>query len=362
MANGVASGQKTAGLLAAVVLSLLVLAVYDSSNADTQRAEARLQTKVSAALRRVSQLEEDAKRAHAMSRKYANAEMKEYVKMGSESGQALYDVPSFTEERTRMHFPQAEAGWLNMAAAGQLGDDVKTDDEQGNLTAIIDEWKDRAKAEKDKAYEDAAIFAREDNYEEYNITKGVANHKVFKGKQPGAAPQLKGAKGPAPKLAAKATPKLAVAAGRGVASLAHRKSGQVTPARIRAEEQHMQRVFAKEAAAAERIKRLQAKMKSSLHLAEVKLAHQEAGHPARRGPAAERDKARTQSLGELGVGPESDHVIALQKAGIVGAFANSNTAPSGDTIDEVNEAIASQRADGYSNGEGKAVEDITLSE
>jgi len=28
----------------------------------------------------------------------------------------------------------------------------------------------------------------------------------------------------------------------------------------------------------------------------------------------------------------------------------------------VNEAIASQRADGYSNGEGKAVEDITLSE
>ena len=36
--------------------------------------------------------------------------------------------------------------------------------------------------------------------------------------------------------------------------------------------------------------------------------------------------------------------------------------PSSDTIDEVNEAIASQRADGYSNGDGAPVEQVSLPE
>jgi len=35
-------------------------------------------------------------------------------------------------------------------------------------------------------------------------------------------------------------------------------------------------------------------------------------------------------------------------------------APADDKIDEVNAAIASQRADGYSNGNGAAVEDVSL--
>ena len=48
-----------------------------------------------------------------MARKYAAAEAAAgsqaadpFVKMGSKNGQALYDVPSFTEMHTRMHFPQ----------------------------------------------------------------------------------------------------------------------------------------------------------------------------------------------------------------------------------------------------------------
>ena len=37
-------------------------------------------------------------------------------------------------------------------------------------------------------------------------------------------------------------------------------------------------------------------------------------------------------------------------------------APADDKIDEVNVAIASQRADGYSNGNGAAVDDVSLPE
>ena len=66
-----------------------------------------------------------------------------------------------------------------MAAAGKIGDDVKTDEEQGNLTAIIDEWREKAYAEKKQAREDMAIAAKEENYDEYNITTGVAMHKFY---------------------------------------------------------------------------------------------------------------------------------------------------------------------------------------
>lgn len=43
---------------------------------------------------------------------------------------ALYDVPNSVEQRSRMHFPQAEAGWLDSAAAGKIGDEAKSQDQQ----------------------------------------------------------------------------------------------------------------------------------------------------------------------------------------------------------------------------------------
>jgi len=46
-------------------------------------------------------------------------------------------VPNWVEERTQMHFPQAEAGWLDAASKGRIGDDFKTDDEQKALNDTI---------------------------------------------------------------------------------------------------------------------------------------------------------------------------------------------------------------------------------
>jgi len=309
---------------AAVVVVLALCARYDSSSTATVREEARLQAKVAESLRR-----------HAA----AAAPRARSPKLGGKSGQALYDVPSFTEEHTRMHFPQAEAGWLDMAAAGQIGDDVKTDDEQGNLTAVIDEWTNRAYAEKALARSEAETAARDENYYEYNITKGVATHKFFPVGAPppaaqrakGAAPQLKGAapqlKGAAPQLKG-AAPQLAATHGK--PSLAYRKPAiahpqnrelarprAALPARVRAEERIMERTMEKEVAAEERIKMFRAQMKETMHVAQMKLAHQEMGWKPRKGPAAERDVARTQSLGEMGAGAESDHMTAVKKAEIV---------------------------------------------
>jgi hypothetical protein len=51
--------------------------------------------------------------------------------------QKLYDVPNWVEERTKMHFPQAEAGWLDAASKGHIGDDAKTDEEQKALNDTI---------------------------------------------------------------------------------------------------------------------------------------------------------------------------------------------------------------------------------
>lgn len=337
--------------------------------------------KLTAMLRHSATHQAELLHTHAMARKYAREQQPGFAKMGSKNGQALYDIPSFTAEHTQMHFPQAEAGWLDMAAAGQIGDDVKTDDEQGNLTAIISEWREKAYAEKKKAREDMAIAAKEENYLEYNITKGIANHKIYgpaptaAAKQTGATAKLAHGKGElVPKLAAakRTAPKLAVSGVTGVASLARKKpvahviKGKLArkaalPARVRAEEQIMEHAMAKEMAVA----RFKGEMKESMHLAQMKLAHQEMGMPVRRGPSAEKDVARTQSLGELGVGPEGDHLTAIKKAEIVDgketvALISSNADPASDTIDEVNVAVASQRADGYSNGDGVPVEDVAI--
>mmetsp|Transcript_22482 Transcript_22482/g.73774 ORF Transcript_22482/g.73774 Transcript_22482/m.73774 type:complete len:489 (-) Transcript_22482:154-1620(-) len=103
----------------------------------------------------------------------------------SKSGQKLYDVPSFTEERTRMSFPSAETDWLDRAAAGQIGDDEKSDEDMGNLTAIINEWRERARNETRAAREEAKRKALE-SYVDYNVSKGRAIHKIF-GKEEGVA-------------------------------------------------------------------------------------------------------------------------------------------------------------------------------
>jgi hypothetical protein len=353
-----------AGVVAAI---LLLCAAYDSSSADAVRGEARLQRKVSSLLREANKLQRESLQAQVQARNYARLQQPEFSKLGGKGGQALYDVPSFTEEHTRMHFPQAEAGWLDMAAAGQIGDDVKTDDEQGNLTAVIDEWRERAYAEKKAAREEAAIAAREENYYEYNITKGIATHKIYTGTAPppaaatkhsGAPPQLAGnKKGGAPQLkGVAALPKdvvLKVHAAKRTASLAGKARPQdrrlarrgpvALPARVRAEEQIMERAMEKEVATQKR----QALFRAEMHAAQMKLAHQEMGLPARRGPVAERDAGTveslasmglglvpvTQKLGEIGAGPEDDHVIAVKKAEIVNEPLASSLIDSNEVLD-----------------------------
>ena len=47
-------------------------------------------------------------------------------------------------QRTQMHFPQAEENWLNMAAEGKVGDDVKPEKVLNNLNGIISEARTHA--------------------------------------------------------------------------------------------------------------------------------------------------------------------------------------------------------------------------
>jgi len=220
-----------------------------------------------------------------------------------------------------------------MAAAGKIGDDVKTEDEQGNLTSIIHEWREKAYAEKALSREEAAVAAKDENYNEYDITKGVATHKIF----PSGASPAADAAAPASatkasavvaKLAAKqALPRLV--SKKAAPILAHDKRVAANPltrklvhkpallARVRAEEQIMRHTMEKEMAAEQRLSMFHAEMRQSMHFAQMKLAHQEMGMPVRRGPVAETDVVHTQSLGELGVGPEADHLTAIKKAEIV---------------------------------------------
>ena len=108
-------------------------------------------------------------------------------------------------------------------------------------------------------------------------------------------------------------------------------------------EEKMKNALARVVTADKRAEEVQAKLQSSLHLADVKLARQEMG---RAGPSADMDVARTQALTSFGVGPEGDDLTAIDKAEVVDTPFGSigeNPAPGDSVIDEANEAIASQR-------------------
>ncbi len=51
---------------------------------------------------------------------------------------------NFVYQRTKMHFPQAEENWLNMAAQGKIGDDVKPEKTLNKLNDIISEARTHA--------------------------------------------------------------------------------------------------------------------------------------------------------------------------------------------------------------------------
>lgn len=102
----------------------------------------------------------------------------------------LYDIPNFVYQRTQMHFPQAEENWLNMAAQGKIGDDVKPEKILNNLNGIISEARTHALTENYEARVKAKKDAMEENYDEYDVHKGRVIHKIY-GKQVGGTVTLK---------------------------------------------------------------------------------------------------------------------------------------------------------------------------
>jgi len=102
----------------------------------------------------------------------------------------LYDIPNFVYQRTQMHFPQAEESWLNMAAQGKIGDDVKPEKILNNLNGIISEARTHALTENYAARVKAKTDAMEENYDEYDVHKGKVIHKIY-GKQVGGTMTLK---------------------------------------------------------------------------------------------------------------------------------------------------------------------------
>jgi len=102
----------------------------------------------------------------------------------------LYDIPNFVYQRTQMHFPQAEENWLNMAAEGKVGDDVKPEKILNNLNGIISEARTHALTENYEARVKAKKDAMEENYDEYDVHKGRVIHKIY-GKQVGGSMTLK---------------------------------------------------------------------------------------------------------------------------------------------------------------------------
>jgi len=102
----------------------------------------------------------------------------------------LYDIPNFVYQRTQMHFPQAEENWLNMAAEGKVGDDVKPEKVLNNLNGIISEARTHALTENYEARVKAKKDAMEENYDEYDVHKGRVIHKIY-GKQVGGSMTLK---------------------------------------------------------------------------------------------------------------------------------------------------------------------------
>ena len=102
----------------------------------------------------------------------------------------LYDIPNFVYQRTQMHFPQAEESWLNMAAEGKIGDDVKPEKILNNLNGIISEARTHALTENYEARVKAKKDAMDENYSEYDVHKGKVIHKIY-GKQVGGTMTLK---------------------------------------------------------------------------------------------------------------------------------------------------------------------------
>ena len=102
----------------------------------------------------------------------------------------LYDIPNFVYQRTQMHFPQAEENWLNMAAEGKIGDDVKPQKILTNLNGIISDARTHALTENYAARVQAKKDALEENYDVYDVHKGKVVHKIY-GKQVGGSMTLK---------------------------------------------------------------------------------------------------------------------------------------------------------------------------
>jgi len=103
----------------------------------------------------------------------------------------LYDIPNFVYQRTQMHFPQAEEGWLNMAAKGQIGDDVKPEKILNNLNSVISDARSHALQENYEARVKAKVDAMEENYDTYDVQKGKVVNKMYGGKQVGGSMTLK---------------------------------------------------------------------------------------------------------------------------------------------------------------------------
>jgi len=110
--------------------------------------------------------------------------------VGPDQSTMLYDIPNFVYQRTQMHFPQAEENWLNMAAQGKIGDDVKPEKILNNLNGIISDARTHALTENYEARVKAKKDAMEENYDEYDVHKGRVIHKMY-GKQVGGTVTLK---------------------------------------------------------------------------------------------------------------------------------------------------------------------------
>lgn len=110
--------------------------------------------------------------------------------VSKEQFQELYDIPNFVYQRTQMHFPQAEESWLNQAAQGKIGDDVKPEPILKKLNDIISDARTHALTENYEARVKAKKLAIEDNYSTYDVQKGKVVHKIY-GKQIGGSMTLK---------------------------------------------------------------------------------------------------------------------------------------------------------------------------
>eukprot|EP00960_Hanusia_phi_P062619 765214-Hanusia_phi.AAC.4 len=102
----------------------------------------------------------------------------------------LYDIPNFVYQRTQMHFPQAEENWLDMAAEGKIGDDVKPERILHNLNAVISDARSHALEENYEARVKAKTDAMNENYDVYDVHHGKVVHKIY-GKQVGGSVTLK---------------------------------------------------------------------------------------------------------------------------------------------------------------------------